>query len=152
GVFTGTVRFDAITLTSLSGSKDIFLLKLNPQGTVLWAKSFGGPGEEEGCELEVNDAGAIFISGGFSATMQLGSATLTAAGQRDVFVSKVNTTGEVQWARAAGSTQDDVNYAITLHRGNEEVVTVGTFTGVFWQAGRSVSSAGGFDSYVSKVK
>ncbi|MCA6389367.1 MAG: hypothetical protein IM604_15845, partial [Cytophagales bacterium] len=80
------MRFDAITLTSLSGSKDIFLLKLNPQGTVLWAKSFGGPGEEEGCELEVNDAGAIFISGGFSATMQLGSATLTAAGQRDVFV------------------------------------------------------------------
>ena len=152
GVFTGTVRFDAITLTSLSGSKDIFLLKLNPQGTVLWAKSFGGPSEEEGCELEVNDAGAIFISGGFSATMQLGSATLTAAGQRDVFVSKVNTTGEVQWARAAGSTQDDVNYAITLQRGNEEVVTVGTFTGVFWQAGRSVSSAGGFDSYVSKVK
>ncbi len=152
GVFTGTVRFDAITLTSLSGSKDVFLLKLSPQGSVLWAKSFGGPGEEEGCELEASDNGDVFISGSFSATMQLGSATLTAAGQRDVFVSKVNTTGEVQWARAAGSTQDDVTYAITLHRGNEEVVTVGTFTGVFWQAGRSVSSAGGFDSYVSKVK
>ncbi|MFN4908836.1 MAG: hypothetical protein ACK475_00625 [Bacteroidota bacterium] len=152
GVFSGTVRFDTITLTSLSGSKDIFLLKLSPQGAVVWAQSVGGPGEEEGCELEVNDSGDIFMSGSFAASMQMGSATLAAAGQRDVFICRVSTTGKVQWARAAGGTQDDVNYAITLLRRNEEVVTVGTFSGVFFQAGRSIGSAGRFDSYVSKVK
>ncbi len=40
GEFEGTVDFGAGPLTSAGGS-DIFFLKLDPSGSVIWSKRFG---------------------------------------------------------------------------------------------------------------
>lgn len=152
GIFTRTINFEGITLTSNTNTKDIFLVKLNPQGNIVWVKNYGGAGEEEGCEIEVADDGTVFITGGFSSTMSIGNKTVASLGQRDVFIAKINTGGDLQWIKTAGGTQDDVNYAISLNRTTAEVVTVGTFSGTFYQATQSIVSFAGYDSYISKLK
>src|SRR5690606_21290291 len=42
GHFFGTVTFGSTTFTSLNNSKDIFLMKLDPAGNILWVKQEGG--------------------------------------------------------------------------------------------------------------
>ncbi len=150
GVFSNSVNFDGNTLFA-SGNTDIFLLKLTPSGNFVWIKQFGNSGTEEGCEIEVSPAGDVFITGGFSQTITLGSSTFSSQGFRDVFVAKIDTSGNVVWAKTAGSSTDDVNYAIGLNSINEDICTVGTFSGTFSDGLTSLTASGNVDSYISKI-
>ena len=150
GVFSNSVNFDGNTLFA-NGNTDIFLLKLTSSGNLVWIKQFGDSGTEEGCEIEVSPAGNVFITGGFSQTITLGSSAFSSQGIRDVFVAKIDTSGNVIWAKTAGSSTDDVNYAIGVNNINEDVCTVGTFSGAFSDGITSLTTSGNIDSYISKI-
>src|SRR5262249_9163761 len=55
------------SLTSEGGS-DGFLLKLDPSGTLLSARRFGGAGDDEGSGLALDSGGNVYTSGSFSGT------------------------------------------------------------------------------------
>lgn len=150
GVFSNSVDFDGNTLFA-NGNTDIFLLKLDSSGNFVWIKQFGNSGTEEGCEIEVSPDGNVFISGGFSQTITLGGSTFSSQGIRDVFVAKIDTIGNVQWAKSVGSIADDVNYAIGLNTLNQDVCTVGTFSAIFSDGFTSLIPSGNVDSYISKI-
>jgi hypothetical protein len=151
GVFDMQILFGSINLTS-NGQKDIFLTKFDANGNVIWSKSIGSTGNEEGCEIEVNTNGNIFLTGSYTGTLTLNNDNFTAKGLRDVFVVKTDKNGKFIWQKTMGSPQDDVNYAIGLNRTNENAVTVGTFASTFSQATQSVTSLGNYDSYISLLK
>ena len=53
GFFMGTADFDpgvGISNLTSSGEEDIFILKLDPAGNFLWAKSIGGSFEDKGID------------------------------------------------------------------------------------------------------
>lgn len=80
-----------------SGAMDIFVVKLNSNGTHAWSKAIGGPGAETGkTTLAVSD-GYIVI----------GETTSAGAGQSDILVVKLNTDGTVNWAKTYGGSGDD---------------------------------------------
>ncbi len=54
--------------------------------------------------------------------------------------------------KSAGSNQDDVNYAIGLNGIHEDICTIGTYSGTFTDSIHSITSIGGVDSYISKIK
>jgi hypothetical protein len=151
GVYDSQITFGSFSSIS-NGQKDIFLAKFDVNGNAIWAKTLGGTGNEEGCEIEVNSNGNIFITGSYPGTITFNGESFTAKGQRDVFVAKIDKNGNFLWQKAMGGPQDDVNYAIGLNRTNENVVTVGTFAGTFSQGSQSVTSLGSFDSYISFLK
>lgn len=151
GVFSNTVDLGGITLTA-SGSSDIFLLKLDDLGNSIWAKKIGDAGAEEGCEIEVDPDGDVVVSGGFSQAITLGAASFTSIGVRDVFIARLDGSGNFIWAKTAGSSQDDVNYAIGVNVMNEDVCTVGTFSDTFTDGLNAITSTGGVDSYISKIQ
>jgi len=76
----------------------------------------------------ISDAsGNVYSTGYFSGTMNLdGSTTLTSAGARDIFISKFNSTGVLQWAKRIGSTGEDIGYGITLDP-NGNIILCGYF-------------------------
>ncbi len=100
GEFTGTVEFGNITLTSTStGSSDVFVVKINASGTVLWAEKFGGGLQDFGKAITVDDAGNVYTTGLFSGTATFGSLTLIGeSGSQNIFVVKQNSIGQVLWA------------------------------------------------------
>lgn len=100
GEFTGTVEFGDITLTSTSvGQPDVFVVKVNASGTVLWVEKFGGAVQDFGKGITVDDEGNVYTTGLFSGTATFGSVTLTGDPvSQDIFVVKQNSSGQVLWA------------------------------------------------------
>jgi hypothetical protein len=151
GVFSNSIDFDGLILTA-AGSSDIFLIKMDSNGNIIWGKKIGNNGAEEGCEIEVNEIGEVFITGGFSQSITLGLTNFNSLGFRDVFIAKLDSSGNFIWAKSAGSNLDDVNYAIGLNVINEDLCTIGTYSGMFTDSIHSITSIGGVDSYISKIQ
>jgi hypothetical protein len=56
---------------------NVFVVKLDPTGAVLWAKSFGGDGYEIGISVAVGEDDTIVLTGMYSNSMTFGGDVLT---------------------------------------------------------------------------
>lgn len=116
GYFDGiSTTFDGITLTNAGGG-DAFVLKYNPDGNIIWAKSIGGSGNTEyAYSITTDQSNAIYITGRFSSsTMTIGSTVLTNQGLSgpDIFITKFDSLGNVLWADGVGGNFNDIAYGI----------------------------------------
>ncbi|MEP7129464.1 MAG: hypothetical protein ABI729_11375, partial [Chitinophagales bacterium] len=69
------ITFGSITLNN-NGGDDLFIVKMDTNGNVLWANSAGGDYAEEGYTIAVDDVGNVYVSGEFwSSTVTFGSST-----------------------------------------------------------------------------
>ncbi len=62
GGYTGTVKFGGKSLTSLSGSQDIFVWKLTAAGGSAWAGSMGSIGDDDSA-ISGTGVGAVAVDG-----------------------------------------------------------------------------------------
>ncbi|MCX6270792.1 MAG: SBBP repeat-containing protein [Bacteroidetes bacterium] len=111
-----TLIFDTITLTN-SGYIDLFLVKYNANGHVVWAKTANGPGNDEVRAVAVDPSGNIYISGEFDGSfLNFGTITLTSNGNADLFLARYDSDGNVVWARSTGglSTESSTSVACDL--------------------------------------
>lgn len=122
------ITFGSITLSS-SGQNDIFIVKYNSGGNVLWAKAIGGADDEQGSCIAVDANGNLYITGYFeSATLIFGSITLSNAnasgGSGDIFIAKYDSLGNAIWAKSAGSTNyNDYSNGVTVDRDGNPIIT-----------------------------
>jgi hypothetical protein len=160
GYYTGTVNFNPNTgkkqnLTSAGGT-DIFVSKLDSTGAYVGAWSMGGSGSDAGAGIALDGSGNILTTGYFSGTANFnpsGTNNLTSAGNTDIFVSKLSSTGAFVWADRMGGTSADSAKGIALDSSGN-VYTTGYFAGTanFNPNGTNIlTSAGGNDAFVSKL-
>lgn len=115
GRFQGTVDLDpgAGTQNSVSvGDTDGYFQKLDPNGTLEAAFSFGGTEQEEVEGIALDASSNIFITGYFKGTANfdpIGTAELTATSTSfgDIFVMKLLSNGGLDWVKGFGSPQHD---------------------------------------------
>ena len=108
GTFYGTATFGSHTLTADgSGYGDIFVAKLNASGNWLWAVKAGGTGGDEGRGIALDGADNTYVTGSFRGTATFGNYTFTATGLDDLFVAKLNPSGNWIWAVRAGASDDE---------------------------------------------
>ncbi len=163
GYFGRTVDFDpgdgTFELTT-AGNDDIFVSKLSASGDFVWAKRMGGSEKDRGESVALDDAGNVHITGYFTGTADFdpsesGTENLTSAGSRDIFVSKLSTSGNFVWAKRMGGDSFDVGGASVAVDASGNVYTTGTFTNTAdFDPGNGVSnltSKGTFDIFVSKL-
>jgi hypothetical protein len=136
GYFTGTADFDPGTgvfnLTS-AGAEDIFILKLNASGALVWVRQIGGPGSDYGKGISVDGNGNVFIIGNFINTVDFDPSPATFnltsnGGSRDVFVTKLDPSGNLVWVKQFGGPNPDNGNAITVDV-NGNVYATGGFNG-----------------------
>jgi len=125
GTFYETVLFGQTELQS-NGFNDIFLSKLDPTGTALWAIKAGGSFFDKGNALVLDSQGSIYITGEFSMIAFFESTSITSNGSTDGFIAKYNSIGELLWTLGFGSSGADNGYNIELES-NEEPVIIGAF-------------------------
>ncbi|MDD4309823.1 MAG: SBBP repeat-containing protein, partial [Candidatus Cloacimonetes bacterium] len=101
GYFGGTASFGSFTLNS-AGSNDIFAVKLDPSGNLLWVVRAGGIGYDRGIGIAVDGAGNAYLTGWFYGTADFGAYTLNSSGDRDIFAAKLDPDGNFLWAIQAG--------------------------------------------------
>jgi len=152
GSFSGTATFGGFQLVSELGSEDIFLIKLNTSGGVVWAKKAGSSASdaEAGISVKSDGAGSIYVTGSFAATASFGSASLTTLGGTDAFIAKYAAdTGDVIWAKQAGGSEFDSGLGITVNATGYVYVT-GSFSGTAEFGLTSLTSAGSFDGFTAQ--
>lgn len=135
GYFYGSGDFDpdtsVYTLTT-AGISDIFIAKLNSSGSFIWAKTMGGTNEDEALSMAVDASGNIFTTGKFKGTSDfdpgIGTYNLSNFDLYgwDVFVSKLDSSGNFVWAIRVGSLDYDIGNSIALNA-NGSVFAMGSF-------------------------
>jgi len=162
GFFNGTVDFDpgvAISNMTSSGPEDIFVQKMDASGNFIWAKSFAGANSGNiGRSISVDALGNVYTTGNFAGTVDfdpgVGTANMTSEGSEDIFVQKMDASGNFLWVKSIGSTSSDISNSISLDNlGNvyitgsfEETVDFDPGAGTF-----NMTSVGNTNVFVQKM-
>ncbi|MBV6484089.1 MAG: hypothetical protein KFKLKKLM_00572 [Flavobacteriales bacterium] len=110
-----SITFGTTTLNNSSGSQ-IFLVKFNPFGNVVWVNSMGESYSERSSSISIDFNNNIYLAGDFSGpTISFGATVLTNNnfGTDDIFVVKFDTSGNVVWAKSGGSQSNETFPQIT---------------------------------------
>ena len=162
GSFAGAADFDpgpgTFNLTS-AGEEDIFVSKLDSAGNLIWAQAMGGPSLDQAGGVALDGSGNVYTVGSFAGAADFdpgpGTFNLTSAGDSNIFVSKLDSAGNLIWARAMGGPSSvGAAFGVALD-GSSNVYTVGFFAGTAdfdpGPGAFNLTSAGGFDIFVCKL-
>lgn len=119
GYFTDEANFAVmgtpVNLTS-NGFYDVFVQKTDASGNLVWARSFGSDSFEYGTAIIADADGNVYISGVFDQPTDFdpgtGSTILTSNGGQDMFLVKLNASGDFVWAKNMGG--DDYDESTSL--------------------------------------
>ncbi|MEA3443886.1 MAG: SBBP repeat-containing protein, partial [Bacteroidota bacterium] len=108
-----------------NGSSDIFLVKYNNNGNLVWELNEGGISSESGNGLIIDGNNNIYIAGKFrSQTINFGTTVLAnpTTSTSNFFLAKYNYNGEIQWAKQAFGNNRDEGWSIVCDSNNNVVV------------------------------
>lgn len=124
------------TSGSGNGYIDMYVIKLDGSGTVLWTRKVGGVSSNtcgsEGRSIVQTSDGGLAVAGGTACFGQ---------GNSDVYVVKLDGSGTLQWTRTVGGAGIDAGYSIVQISDGGLAVAGWTYS----------YGAGGSDVYVVKL-
>lgn len=143
--------------TTVAGNWDVWVLKLDANGSILWQKTFGGALQDQANAVQVTADGGYIVAG---YTESFG------AGSRDAWVLRLDADGGVVWQKSYGGTLKDEAYSVratadggcvvagylgvssSAQVGGAWVFKLDSSGGMVWQK----SFDGGQDDYASSVQ
>ncbi|NVN93664.1 MAG: T9SS type A sorting domain-containing protein [Bacteroidetes bacterium] len=129
GEFNGSsIIFDNYVLHG-NGCRNTFVLKLNSNNTIIWAKGFGGQsGNNTGSAIICDASDNFYLGGSFFYAFQNDSCSLYSADNLDVYIAKFDASGSPIWAKNGGNAlYIDVAYISIDLSGN--CFVTGSFVG-----------------------
>jgi hypothetical protein len=121
----GTYSFGA-------GYQDVYLIKTDPLGNLVWQQTFGGAGGEMGATVrQMPDGGYIVI----------GSTGSFGEGYSSIYVARTNQDGDSLWATTYGGASADYGYALDVTQDG----------GVILAGATASYGAGSLDAYLIKI-
>ena len=114
------------------GDFDVFIVRTDPSGSVMWTKVCGGLSGDFGYSVRQTEDLGFIIAG---ATSSFG------AGGYDVYSIKLDATGALVWSRSYGGTEDDLGNAASQAIDGGYVIAGTTFS----------FGKGGSDAYLIKT-
>lgn len=144
-------------LGSYSGvGGDGFVAKLDASGqSLVYSTYLGGTADDEGFGIAVDGAGAAYV-GGYTLSTNfpvLGAVQPVNAGDKDVFVTKLNASGRsLVYSTYLGGYGEDVAYGIAVDGAGAAYVSGHTLsTSFLTAAARQPANAGNMDAFVTKL-
>jgi hypothetical protein len=109
-----------ITRSFGAGNNDIFLIKADANGNIIWAKTYGGTRWDYAFSVQQTSDGGYILAG---YTDSFG------AGSYDAFLVKTDANGNIQWAKIYGGVFAD--YASSVQKTSDGGYIVAGYTGSF---------------------
>lgn len=162
GSFSSTADFNPSTavfnLSTGSGFYDAFLVKLTASGGFVWGHQFGGSGHDIGRAARISRTGQVYSTGHYRGTVDFdpgsGTYNLNNGGEEDVYISKLDASGNFVWAHRFSGPGRERPQAMFLDD-SSNVYVIGIFedstdfdpgSGTFYLA-----SNGSWDVFVTKL-
>jgi regulation of enolase protein 1 (concanavalin A-like superfamily) len=86
-----------------AGLEDVYLIKADPNGNLLWQKTFGGSSDDYGSSIQQTSDGGYIIAG---VTESFG------AGKSDVYLIKTDPNGNLLWQKTFGGSSEDCGSSV----------------------------------------
>ncbi|MCP3977975.1 MAG: hypothetical protein GY716_01410, partial [bacterium] len=138
GFFHGIADFDPGPGTAFLiafDMADVFVTKTNSLGEVQWARKLGGNGNDFPQAIAVDASGNVYTTGTFEGLADFDPGApqvqLLATGSTDLFVSKLDTSGNYVWARNMGAAGGGVISGGLALDPSGNVIT----SGAYWEPG-----------------
>jgi hypothetical protein len=148
GRFGGTVDFDpgtGIFNMTADGITDAFVSKLDAAGNLIWAKKMGSPSAEvdQASAIAVDIDGNVYTTGiyGGGADFDPGTGTFFLpyyGGWSDVFISKLDASGNFVWAKSINGTGAESASSIVLDNTGNIFISGGFGSNVDFDPGTGV--------------
>ncbi len=129
GNFTDTITFGSESLVS-AGVGDVFIVKYDAAGNVLWAKRAGGASNIYAHDIAVDLAGNCYVIGEFYDSANFDSETVYSTIADDVFTAKYDPDGNALWAESCGGLSGDWGSGVAVD-GPGNVFITGYFQSQF---------------------
>ena len=128
---TPSIDFGAGPL-NLQGEPILWVAKLDGEGAHLWSRGFPYEGQSSEAaffaDVAIDETGNILLAGTFTNALDFGGGPLTSAGDRDVFIVKLDPNGEHLWSYRFGDAYEQ--WARALAMGDDGTfVLAGNYTG-----------------------
>lgn len=128
----GTMMLIGHTNSFGNGGYDIYLVKTDSDGNLIWEKTFGGNDWDFGYSI------APILTGGYIIT---GETYSFGNGNNDAFLLRLDSNGDSLWMKTYGGAETDVSMSV-----------IQTDTNVLYFAGKTNSKGlGGFDAWIVKT-
>jgi hypothetical protein len=150
GAFEGSVQFGVESTLTSAGGEDVFVAKLDSTGNPIWSAAYGGPADQIAYGVATDPQGNIILAGAFQGTLAFRAISLTSAGGTDVFVAKIDPSGNPLWAEAFGDPADQAAYGVAADD-ESNVIATGGFDGAIQWGMTTLTSAGSSDIFVGKL-
>ncbi|MFN7141183.1 MAG: immunoglobulin domain-containing protein, partial [Limisphaerales bacterium] len=126
------IAFDGSTLANIMpGYMDMFLVKYDGDGNVLWAKRGGGiaSGGDQGTAVGTDPGGNIFVAGIYHGSAEFdGMPISSVGGTADIFLARYDSGGNGLWVRSAGGSNSERANALAVDAGGNAYIA-GSFSG-----------------------
>jgi hypothetical protein len=139
---SSSITFGSFPLTNENNNSDMFLVKYNPTGDVIWTKIITGFWNETGNAITTDASGNIYVCGEYSSdNINIGAYPLTNSnpGQasEEIYVAKYNSSGTAQWAKTAQGINAEYAKDISVDA-NGNVYVTGAFGSPTFKVGTTV--------------
>ncbi len=129
GQYASTTLTAGATTLQNEGFEDIFIIHLDTNGNVLWAKTLGGALTDRGEEITADNQGNLIATAIFQSTFTIGSTTVSStSGIYNGLVIKYDSSGNLLWDIDLGGAGDTEIYGVGADS-NGNIVVSGSYSG-----------------------
>lgn len=142
-VIVGDTRSADKDIANNNGGADIWILKIDTNGNIIWEKTFGGTDFDAARSISKTQDNGFIISGSSRSV----DGNFTNKGQNDALLLKINATGNMVWQQTLGGSKIDYLYdAIEI---GAHIIAVGESS----SSDKDIKENKGFsDALVIKIK
>ena len=147
-IVAGYTGSDTGDITTTHGDFDYWLVKLAPDGTLQWQKTYGGSSMDVALSVQQTvDQGFIIGGNSYSTDGDVTGHHPSTGYQQDGWAVKTDDTGALLWEKSLGGSSDDgINAIIQTSSGNYLVAAT-----TMSSDGDVTGHIGGFDSWVLQL-
>ncbi len=143
-LLSGFSESEDFDITTSRGSYDFWVLKIDGRGELLWERSFGGSGIEISYDMEkTGDNGYVIVGNTFSTDKDVSKNN----GESDMWLIKLDDSGNLIWERNFGGTAFDAAQSVSLSTDGGFIITGNSKS----DSGDVLSNAGENDIWLVKT-
>lgn len=152
GDFTAGLDLSTLggALHQSKGDWDIFVVELDDAGLQTWSRTYGDPSPQTTAGVAIDGQDNVVVAGSFFGTLAFDSGAVPSAGGQDVYVAKLDSSGNGLWANGYGDSQAQQLVDVAIDSLGDVVVT-GAFNGMIGFGPATLHSAGSNDVFVAKL-